>query len=687
MKKWIGVILSLTFITLQCLLGIQCVKASGADVTITGYTTSPKSGIYKGQTFTVSGLIIKNISGKTLTNVSLSIDSDQSSSFSIKGQGSIIAVGELKENATATIPSFELVYNGGANIRLPITMNYAEGSTSTYIAINAVPEDKDAVPPQPVDTSKYAPKLSIVNSSISIGKSGNSISIPLKIKNLSPYEARNITITPQLGEGAEIPFDIDSLSLAQTLSKISGNGIETINFQFKIARNVQEKTYPIPLSFNFENAYGNSYDYKTTIYVKVTNDDTAPRLSIKGLECSEMVIYPGGFTGVDIDILNEGTLPAKDVRVSILGLKDDGFSVISGTNTKSISQIGGNQKSRANFKLGVSEKLTKGNYGITVKIDYKDQENKACSEEQQFFIPVYSENMNVKTVPKIILEKYSCNPSIVSAGQNFTLNMSFINTSQAKDVKNIKIYLTINETGSEGGNVFTPVNSSNTFFIDRIGPKERAAKTLTFSTVPDAKAKTYTIVANFEYEDAEGNEYKSTELIGIPVQQNTRLETTEISFPEEAYPGQPVPIGFDIYNMGKVTVSNLMIKLEGDFDAPNSNYFIGNFEPGGNEHYEGNITPKGVGVVNGAVVISFDDPTGQHVELRKDFSLNVVEMPVDPGNGENPGVDTQTPKVGVFKKILKSPFTWVGVGAVAITAGLIIRKRIIKRKEGMELDE
>lgn len=688
MKKWMGIVLALFLIAFQFIPSTFVAKAApSGDVIVDSFETNKgNSAIYTDEEFYLT-IKLKNRSDVEVKNVTLSMDEGQTSSFMVVDGSPLISVEDISKPIT-----FKLKYTGGKNTRLPIIVRYTkgseEGATNTYVTINAIPEDTDTTPTTPVDTSKYAPKLLVSNGSISSGKAGSSISIPLSIKNLSSYEARNVMITPSFGETGDIPFEIDSLNLTQSISKIAGNKAESINLQFKIARNIQEKTYPIVLNLNFENAYGNTYEYKTSIYVKVINNDTAPRLSIKKLECTEMVIYPGGFTGVDIDILNEGTLEAKDVKVSILGVKDDGFSIIGGTNTKYISKIEGNQVSKTNFKLGVSEKLAKGNYGITIKLDYKDQWGKDYSDEQQFFIPVYSENTNVKTVPKIILEKYNCNPSIVRAGENFILNMSFINTSEAKGVRNIKIYLTVNEASSDGGNLFTPVNSSNTFFINSIGPKGKASQTLEFFTIPDAKAKTYTMIANFEYEDIEGNEYKSTELIGIPVQQKTRLETTEVSFPPEAYPGQPVPVGFDFYNMGKVTLSNLMIKLEGEFDAPNSNYFVGNFEPGGNDHYEGAITPRGPGVLNGAVVISYDDPTGQHVELKKDFSFNVVEMPQpQPGPGENPGVEPGAPKQGGFKKILKSPFTWIGLGVVVIAAAIFIRKAVIKKREGMTLDE
>ena len=57
------------------------------------------------------------------------------------------------------------------------------------------------------------------------------------------------------------------------------------------------------------------------------------------------------------------------------------------------------------------------------------------------------------------------------------------------------------------------VDSSNTFYIANIAPGARVEKEISFTTVPDTAAKTYTVVANFEYEDAKANKYTDTCLL------------------------------------------------------------------------------------------------------------------------------------------------------------------------------
>ncbi|MDF2673310.1 MAG: hypothetical protein K0R09_1575, partial [Clostridiales bacterium] len=435
---------------------------------------------------------------------------------------------------------------------------------------------------------------------------------------------------------------------------------------------------------------GNTFTSESTIYIKVTGQEGSAKLLVKDINCSNPIILPGDTTSLNIKLINSGTLPLKDIKASIIGLKEEGLTLYGGSSSQYLNYLNMNEETNLVFNLAVSKKMTKGNYALSLKLEYKDSLGKDASDEQQFFIPIQGDdNQGTKTVPKIILDQYSSSPSIVRAGQNFQLNMSFLNTSETKLVKNIKIYLTVNETSTEGANIFTPVNSSNTFFIDSISPKGKISKSLTLYTIPDAKQKTYTISANFEYEDGEGTEFKATELIGVPVTQQTNVDTSEIAFPPEAYPGQPIPVSFDFYNTGKTLLRNFMIKLDGEFQSQNGSYFVGNFDVGASDHYEASIIPSTPGQLTGAIVISFDDPTGQKSEIRKDFTMNVMEMPVQENPGMDPGMNPEIPKSGGIKGLLKNKFLWIGLGIIgaAIVAGIVIRKRIIKKREDMTLDE
>ena len=106
------------------------------------------------------------------------------------------------------------------------------------------------------------------------------------------------------------------------------------------------------------------------------------------------------------------------------------------------------------------ESIRKEQYmGVQISNPEKDKEE----EEEE-------EDTTLNTVPKIIISEYSTDPVMVNAGENFTLRMKFLNTSKVKAVENMKITLIVNESSEKTGSVFSPVQSSNTFYYCHLAP-------------------------------------------------------------------------------------------------------------------------------------------------------------------------------------------------------------------------
>ncbi len=668
-------------------------KAADPEVEITNYYTSSQGPVEKDESLTLT-VLLKNNTDPSLELLDGAKATVKDCSFYVPDSNAQIQDITWTTGALTGSVTFTLKYDGGSRTTIPLQVTDRDGKILSVggksIKIKTA-SASPSVPDTPDDTSKYVPILNIMNSTMPSGSAGSSIGISLSIKNTGSYTARNIRITPDLSDDS--PFTLDGSNAVQTINDLSPNKARTIRYYFMISPSAQEKVYQIKFDFKYYNDYddyfgGSNSPLSESIYIKVINTNTSPRLSIGDVQFQYTDQEPSKkIMDTKLKIVNLGNLTAKDVKITLQGLKDDGLGLYKDTNLKSVESIDGNSETLIHYALLPSNKIGKGNYGLTARIEYKDQGGQEYSGEHQFFVPVeYGEGGN--SVPKIILNEYYCNPSIVKAGENFTLNLSFLNTSKDKAISNIKIFFTVPENESNtSGSVFTPVKSSNTFFIDYIPPKGVYRKTLEFFTIPDATPKTYTLTANFEYEEENGTEHKATELIGVPVNQQIKLETSDIQFPPEAYLGQPLPASMDFYNMGKAKLSNLMIKLEGDFDIQNGNYFVGNFEIGASDFYEGTIIPNTPGMQEGAIIISYDEPSGEHLEIRKDFTLNVIEMPMPemPPGFEPEGLGPQN---GLSKTIL-----WVGL-AVLITAiiGFItykkgLFKKLINKKKGYTLDE
>lgn len=489
---------------------------------------------------------------------------------------------------------------------------------------------------------------------------------------------------------------VDTFSLraglsTKTLTSINRGKKDYIYFELKAAKGLKAGNYELELEYSYKDDNGTKIGpEKEGFSIQVgSNLEQAANLLLQN------ITYPSGPLGqnkevkVSMEIRNQGQSIAKNVVVNADSQESSGL-VPKSLSTAKIDAIAPGETVKVEFLFLTAPNAMTSNYPINITVDYTDdlvspELRDQISQMIGVFVNAPDEDANLST-PKLIIDRYSFSPTMVEAGQNFEMYLSFYNTNSSRAVRNIKIFLTAEEE-TDSGSVFTPVNSSNTFYIDSIAPKGRVEKTITMFTIPDAKAKTYTITANFEYEDSAANPYQAQEFIGIPVVQQSRLETGEVGYFPESYVGQSTPVSVEFYNTGKVTLYNMMVKLEGDFQTENGQYYVGNFDSGSSEYFEGYVIPMNPGELSGDIVFTFEDSTGQMQEVRKPFTLNVMDMMPMPEfpEGEPPIEEPMPEGSGGIKSFLIP----AGVALAAIVAGVIFyrNRKAKKTPEEMEIDE
>lgn len=800
MRKRIGCFLMAVLFCCVFLFSGYNVKAStDTDIVITGFQAN-KDNIYVNQEFDLD-ISYKDNSGKNISEKDLYIIIDPNCSF--YGLVKNVFPADTMEKT-----KLKLVYKGtGKELKLTFKAKVGESGevieSTQSIFLNAYPMDQggSSTPPDR-DPKKYMPRLGITGDvKIPVGRAGQNMSITLPVKNNSSYAAKDVTITPEFSsDKASLPIALDKLNLVQNVGEIPGNETKEVVLSFYVNSNAVAGIYPIKINYHFSNSYSDSFDSSETIYIKIENNNLPARLIVEGVKVTPEVIVPGGTAKVAVTIKNSGDVRANDIKVSLKGLKKEGFTVLDSTDSRYIAGMNGGKSSVIEYNLSASSSLLSGGHDLVVKLDYKDSANNAVAEESQIFLPVrgeetgkasltieginaphealnvntdfqigfalvnngegkasnikvsvtsdkeiiaktlntvaipaldkgQSQNLNFvfsatseavsksypiainieydevqgdktvkqtatqyvgvyveneksgenKSVPKLIVSQYKFEPTDIKAGDTVDLSLSFLNTSRTSGIHNIKVQL------SSDDGTFTPSDSSNTFFIESIASNGSVDRNIKLFVKPDAAQKAYGLTLNFEYEDSKGTAVTAKELISIPVQQAPRLVIGEVSLLSEAFAGQPVPVNVEFYNMGKSTLSNLMIKAEGNFDVQSSSSFYGNMEPGRSDFYDCMITAKEAGPLEGHIIFSFEDSNGKAVEIKKEIKANAVQMQMQPMSPEEMG------RIALGNKEKKgvSPFVWGGAAAgviVLIIAFIAIRKRRLAKKGAM-MDE
>ncbi len=349
------------------------------------------------------------------------------------------------------------------------------------------------------------------------------------------------------------------------------------------------------------------------------------------------------------------------------------------SSTKQLYNIKGNQTVTVDYKLELNE--DRKNNEMKLTIDYNGAEK---PQEILLNMPLPLQENKGGKEPKVIIQRYNVDPSKVLAGNYVTLNLFVENTNNLA-VNNVSIQLDVpTETSSSGGTVssgtvFSPVDSSNTFYIDRIDGKQTALKTISMYVDPNATAKTYVVPVNIKYESTDGTKYESSDNVNIPVTQESNIEIISSNIPTMGNVGEPINVSMEFVNVGKVNLTNFKVRMEGDIPGKEENvFYLGTFNASESNEYSATIIPEEEGVLSGSVAMSYIDADNQEVSMEIPFSIEIGPA-IDYGDMTEPM--EPIPEPGLLDK-LKQHWLPIVLGIVIVVQAIILIR--IKRKAKAE---
>ena len=528
---------------------------------------------------------------------------------------------------------------------------------------------------------------------------GSYVAFGYEIENISDVLAKNVELN--ISGLAAAGLSVRGGTTTQKVKAIEAGKKIYLYYEMNVAKTAKFGSYEIKTDLSYESEFNKEpIKEETTAFINIGGDASQDsQLIIQDLKFPSATLGVNKTFDVSFKIRNQGQSIAKRVRAS--AKSDDPSGVVSRTVSDIlVRDLAPGEEETVSYKFFTTKGGSTKNYPINIKIEYLDDftEGKEPKTVEQIVGVFLNNPENVgdgkdakKSTPKLIIDRYEFEPKLPLAGNEFEMNLSFYNTNAKKAVKNIKIDLTSQDTSKSdsntaGSSVFTPVDSSNTFYIGRIAPSGKVEKTIKMFVVPDATAKTYNITANFEYEDDENNEYKSSENIGVPVYQESKLDIDPINYQTNAMVGDNIPITANFYNTGKVTLYNFKVTLTADnATVNNGTYYIGNFNSGGQDVYEGSIMPNEPGKIKGKLKFTYEDSTGEVKEKEEDINITVEEAPpVD----ENAGPDGMPMPDGAMGEApwYKKPLFIIPVALVILGAiGFVVFKKLKNKKKEKDL--
>ncbi len=419
---------------------------------------------------------------------------------------------------------------------------------------------------------------------------------------------------------------------------------------------------------------------------------STPSFVVRDVKFSPEVTDSTTKTTATFYVENVSDSKARNVKVSLLGkeLNDKGdrnIKVADLSNNKLIGDIRGGDLFQVSYDLELN--AGRKDNEMTMTVDYTGSEK---AQEMVVNLPLPLTSAGGK-VPRVIINKYTVSPSKAYAGSHVTLNL-YVENTNAKEVRNVQISLKVptnessNSTVVSSGTVFSPVDSSNTFYIDHIAGKSVAKKEITMYVDSNAAAKTYVVPVSITYESLDGDAYEAEDNVNIPVGQESQIDIIAHSVAKEATVGSPADYSIEFVNAGKVAVTNLKAEIQGESPVfENQVYYIGNFDVGATDTFSGSFVPEEVGELSGNIVLSYTTTDNEDVVMEYPFTVNVSEMIVPDIDPNDPGMEPMDDGNNFLDTLKGHIKDIIFIVIIAVLAGIIIRDKRKKKADEELLDE
>ena len=353
------------------------------------------------------------------------------------------------------------------------------------------------------------------------------------------------------------------------------------------------------------------------------------------------------------------------------------------------------------YHLRLSKKATVGVKQVDFNVTYRNDEGDLKSGTVSLFVNVRkglsptSDKDTTTSVPKLIIESYKLSSDKIYAGETFDLEFTIKNTSDSTNLQNVQIHI---KDAGETATIVPASGGSNTLYISKIGKGQSSSQKVSLQTAPDATAKAYTLNVDFSYESASTNAaHTANETIAVPILQKIRLKCDEPTvYDDVSYLDSSTSMSIKMYNMGRSSIYNCIVDVEGNGLKLEESYFGGTLSAGSTLAADISVIPSEAGDIQGTVVISYEDVYGEPGEERLPFTLHVEDPNAGMENMEGmegmEGLGGEGMEGGMTDPGMEGGskgFPWWGwvIGAGALGGGGFFGFKKLKKRRARSLED
>lgn len=395
----------------------------------------------------------------------------------------------------------------------------------------------------------------------------------------------------------------------------------------------------------------------------------------------------------DMGLKNEGNTSVDEAKKYAYITAPTGFKLHNGSfgTVERMTSQTEYPRFKATFE-GVESTGNINTLNFRVLYDFEEYEKSIEGEVAATLFQIKTESeaeeTNPKPVPKIIISEYVYGKESIIAGEEFSLDLSFRNTSSTTGIENVDITI-------EPGNGFLITAASNTAYFPTLATNETKNFSVTMRANPAASSSVagttptdYSVQIKFSYQYLNDKKYadgSSNVKISIPVTQLDRFGVDEITdYSQYIMLGEEGYVTVPITNKGKSSIYNITgeIKNDSGADFVAAPVHFGNLDAGKSGTVDISLSISTPGVFEGKAVVTYEDENMNQKEMSVPFSIMVMEPP-PPQIEAPPDMQQQAPAGPGLPSIILCA---AGALMMAVPLSLYIIKRV--KAKGIEaIDE
>ncbi len=476
------------------------------------------------------------------------------------------------------------------------------------------------------------------------------IVLPLKATDSNISEIR---VTPSFDTSDESPFIYGNYEF-NVIKGAEGMFLVTLNLPLKSSRT--NGTYPV--SFNC--AYSDGVQ-SFTVQVNITDGrdpnwtEPVPTPTPAPIANQLTIDSHNLYMGMDktyaqgyVPLIVEGR---AYIVLPLLGETFDGRVTVT-ANLGALEDspfIYGNYSQTAmgwdRYVFGLEIPLTKerynGTYPIELTASYLDVTGKQIAQSFMVYVTITDgknppdPNEIIRQAvekPELFISSCTVNPERVGGGEEFTVELTIENIGAIR-ARSVRL-----SYGSEAVGII-PFETNAAMHIDNISSEDSATVSFKLLTTKDVLAGSQPFFITLDYVDLYGGIYTSTRTFLIGVTQPAEINYDSVALPKSITAGETISLPANVFNIGKSTLRNVTVTLEGAGLFPTSSVFLGDILPneagyGEMKVFVGMLSmtegyTESYGNTTGRYIITYTDDLGETHTIEQQISTEIKKPVIE----------------------------------------------------------